>query len=219
VNAYTVALAHEDANYARILDDGAINLVDGSPLAWVAKRHDPAVAEGPVRGPSLFRTVLDEGRETGLQHYFLGGSEETLDALKRSCTELYPGVQIAGCYSPPFRDLTAAEKAHMVRDVAASGADVVWIGLGTPKQDYVAAELAAALPVVTVAVGAAFDFTAGTKAEAPAWLRGSGMEWVFRLATEPRRLWRRYLFGNLRFTGLALRHFLRRPASAPVNSR
>ena len=113
-------------------------------------------------------------------------------------------MRIVGVESPPFRVLSADELAQQDDRVLSSGADIVWVGLGTPKQDIESERLAAALPIVAVAVGAAFDFTAGTLQEAPAWMKSVGLEWFYRLIKEPRRLWKRYVFGNLRFLKAAL---------------
>lgn len=112
---------------------------------------------------------------------------------------------LAGAESPPFRDLTDDERREQDDRIQASRADIVWVGLGTPKQDFEAERLAEALPLLAAAVGAAFDFTAGTVKPAPAWMQRSGLEWAHRLASEPRQLWRRYLIGNARFVSIALR--------------
>ena len=121
----------------------------------------------------------------------------------------HPGARIVGTHAPPFRALTAGEHRAQASLLRAADADVVWVGLGTPRQDLRAAELRAEVPAVFVAVGAAFDFVAGTKRQAPRWMRRHGLEWQYRLLTEPRRLWRRYLFGNTRF----LRGVLRQAAA------
>ncbi len=116
----------------------------------------------------------------------------------------FPGLKVVGSASPPFRPMTPAERFSQDEDIRTSGAAFVWVGLGTPKQDFEAARICHQLGVTTVAVGAAFDFLARTKREAHPLLRQLGLEWAHRLATEPRRLWRRYLFGNIRFMRLAL---------------
>jgi N-acetylglucosaminyldiphosphoundecaprenol N-acetyl-beta-D-mannosaminyltransferase len=122
-----------------------------------------------------------------------------MDALQRELRRRFPRARIVRACSPPFRPLSVRERHDQERDVLATHADIVWVGLGTPKQDVHAAELATRLPVVCAAVGAAFDFVAGHKRRAPRWMGSSGLEWLFRLVCEPRRLWRRYLFGNARF--------------------
>lgn len=210
VNSYSLALADQDARYHALLSTQGVNFPDGKPLAIVlralARRNFP---HGQVRGPSFFAKCLDEGRSYGIRHFFLGGSPELLGSLTDRVSELFPGIQIAGTYSPPFRSLTHEEIHEQDRRIRSASPDVVWVGLGTPKQDFEAQRIRDEVGVATAGVGAAFDFVAGTKTEAPKWLRGLGLEWMFRLATEPRRLWRRYLFGNCRFLLLVAREVLR----------
>lgn len=199
VNAYTLALADTSSVLKEALSGDAINLPDGKPLTWVSllKGQRPTLRQ--VRGPQLFLDVFDLGRSVGLRHYLLGSTPAVLQRLESKLRSRFPGVRIVGSESPPFRALTAREFEASAERIIDSGAQVVWLGLGTPKQDYEAARLCAATSTTVVAVGAAFDFAAGTKVQAPRWLRTIGLEWAHRLATEPRRLWRRYLFGNLRF--------------------
>jgi N-acetylglucosaminyldiphosphoundecaprenol N-acetyl-beta-D-mannosaminyltransferase len=163
---------------------------------WRYRRLAPAHR---VYGPDLFRAVLRLTRTGAAGHYLLGSTDAVLSALRDRIALEYPGVRIAGAESPPFRPLTVQERAAQHERIVRSGARFVWVGLGTPKQDWAAARLAGELPVVAVAVGAAFDFVAGTKRQAPPWMQQTGLEWAHRLASEPRRLWKRYLFGNARF--------------------
>jgi N-acetylglucosaminyldiphosphoundecaprenol N-acetyl-beta-D-mannosaminyltransferase len=197
-NAYNVALAHEDPAYARLLDAADIVYSDGVPITWVGRRAYPSAAPGweRVYGPDVMRGVLDRSDASGPRHYLLGGSPETLDILRRQIAVDHPGAVIAGAESPPFRVATEAELAERDARIRDCGATIVWVGLGTPKQDTEVQRLAASLPVVAMAVGAAFDFLAGTKPQAPVWMQRSGMEWAFRLASEPGRLGRRYVWGN-----------------------
>lgn len=206
-NAYTVALADEDSAYRSTLSGDAINFPDGKHLAVVSRirRDQPRLQQ--VRGPQLFLDTFDQGRQRGTRHYLLGSTDEVLGLLQRRLRTEFPGVEIVGAESPPFRPLTAAELAAQDDRVRASRADIVWVGLGTPKQDIECRRIASELPVVAVAVGAAFDFAAGTLRTAPKWMRAVGLEWLHRLLSEPRRLWRRYLFGNARFIRIALRGF------------
>jgi len=208
VNAYTLALADRDPLLATTLRSG-LNLIDGTPLAWLAPKPDSSrTSHHACRGPGLFHGALHAGIAHGVRHYLLGGSPETLTTLQERIELMHPGAAIAGVCSPPFRMLTSDERDAILDGIRTSQADIVWVGLGTPKQDFEVRTIAEALPVTAVAVGAAFDFAAGLKPEAPAWLQGSGLEWTFRLATEPRRLWRRYIFGNARFLRLAVTHFM-----------
>jgi N-acetylglucosaminyldiphosphoundecaprenol N-acetyl-beta-D-mannosaminyltransferase len=211
VNSYTFALADTDPAYHALLAQSGVNLPDGKPLVTALNRLDRRGQPfGQVRGASFFVRCLDEGRAYGVRHYFLGGSPELLESLKNAVDRRFSGVQIVGMISPPFRPLTDTERAEQDSDIKASAAHVVWVGLGTPKQDFEAQRICDTLGVTTVAVGAAFDFVAGTKPEAPEWMRRLSLEWVFRLMSEPRRLWRRYLFGNARFIKLMLREVFAR---------
>lgn len=197
VNAFTLALAHGDERYFSVLRNAGINLPDGKPLAWITRFSKRPLTQ--VRGPQFFLDVLDEGRKVTLKHFLLGGSDATLKSLTYALQSRYPGILIVGAFSPPFRSMTEQEIAEQDQLIDTSRADIVWVGLGTPKQDFEVERIAASLPVVACAVGAAFDFAAGTKREAPKWMTKVGLEWTFRFATEPRRLWRRYLIGNFVF--------------------
>jgi len=197
VNAYVIALAEQDKDYGRLLATG-LCLTDGTPVAWFGRwaYRQTASEWERVYGPDVMASLL---ASAGLRHYLLGGTEQTLAALQVEIAKRWPQAQIVGAYSPPFRALTEGEQAEQDAAIVASGADVVWVGLGTPKQDWEAARVAASTGLMTLAVGAAFDFIAGTKPQAPVWMQRSGTEWAFRLATEPRRLAKRYLWGNPRF--------------------
>lgn len=205
-NAYTVALADKDRSYREVLLGDAINFPDGKHIATISRlrRDRPLIRQ--VRGPQLFLDVFDQGRASGIRHFLLGSTEEVLGLLEKRLNELYPGIEIVGTYSPPFRALSEEEFADQDRMISESGAEIVWVGLGTPKQDVECKRMAASIPVTAVAVGAAFDFTAGTLETAPAWMRKAGIEWLHRLSSEPKRLWKRYLFGNTRFLYSAIRH-------------
>ena len=207
-NAYTLALADRDPSYRDVLRGAAANFPDGKSVVWANRllHRGLDLPDERVYGPDLFHDVLALGQVVGLRHYLLGSTRDVLAALDSRIRKLYPDALVVGMDSPPFRDLTASELADQAERIRSSGAQVVWVGLGTPKQDWEAARLAAGLPLVFVAVGAAFDFVAGTKPQAPLWMQRNGLEWTFRLASEPRRLWRRYLFGNLRFLYAASRH-------------
>lgn len=199
-NAYSIALADRDPGYTQLLaDPGCAVFTDGVPVAWVGRRAYPELADrwDRVYGPDVMAAVFD--RDEDLSHYLLGGSPETLSALQVSIAQRWPHVKIAGAESPPFRPMTPAELAAQDSRIRTSGANMVWVGLGTPKQDWEAARLSRSVPAVVLAVGAAFDFLAGVKPQAPVWMQKSGTEWAFRLASEPRRLTKRYLWGNPRF--------------------
>lgn len=203
-NAYTIALADRDDAYRQLINQGVV-FADGRPITWFSRlaKHKPQIQQ--VRGPQLFLDVLDVGRPSGVRHFLLGSTDDLLKEMRARLGQRFEGVEIVGWYSPPFRPLTANETADQDALIRQSGADIIWVGLGTPKQDIEARRLALSTARPAVAVGAAFDFTAGTLRVAPLWMQRAGLEWVFRLASEPRRLWRRYLFGNLRFVWAVLR--------------
>ncbi len=204
-NAYTIALADSDASYREVLNEGSLNLPDGRPVAWVGRRlgHDHLV--GPVPGPDLFARALTDGVPKQTRHYLFGSTPETLAQLLNAISVSYPGALVAGSEAPPFGDLTDDQLTASIEQMVAVDADVVWVGLGTPRQDVVVERLRKLGPHKYVAVGAAFDFLAGTSRRAPEPVRRLGLEWLFRLVSEPKRLWRRYLFGNVRFLVAAVK--------------
>ena len=198
-NAYTLSLAMRDEAYRRTVDAGDLKLADGFPVAAVGRRRGHSGMVRRVYGPDLFLDVLRAGADVGVRHYLYGATSDVLDKMVLRLSTLVPGAQIAGVDAPPFRPLTEAEELDVVTRIHDSRADSVWVGLGTPKQDEFCARMRDRVGVPLVAVGAAFDFVAQTKPMAPAWMQRSGLEWAFRLATEPRRLWKRYLVGNTLF--------------------
>jgi N-acetylglucosaminyldiphosphoundecaprenol N-acetyl-beta-D-mannosaminyltransferase len=216
-NAYTLSLAMRDEAYRSIVDAGDLKFADGFPVAAVGRRRGHPGMVRRVYGPDLFLDVLRAGTELGVKHYLYGATPDVLDKMVLRLSTLVPGAQIAGVDAPPFRPLTEAEELGVVRRIRESHSDIVWVGLGTPKQDEFCARMRDRVGVPLVAVGAAFDFVAQTKPMAPAWMQRSGLEWAFRLATEPRRLWKRYLVGNSLFVLGVMRDEirLRRSAHAP----
>ncbi|WP_062071310.1 WecB/TagA/CpsF family glycosyltransferase [Demequina sediminicola] len=204
-NAWCVVLADEDAEYAALLNTPGLNFPDGRPVAKEMRKAPDAGKAEQVRGPSVFPDALGDGRALGIRHYFLGSTPEVIERLTAKVAERFPGAVIVGSYAPPFGPLDEAFYADCVPRIEASDADIVWVGMGTPKQDFAAAELAERTQRPCAGVGAAFDFLAGTTREAPRWMRSIGLEWLFRLLSEPRRLWRRYLIGNAKFLRIARR--------------
>ena len=199
-NAYTIALADSDLEYAALFNrPTALNFTDGVPVAWVGRRaYGLSAQDWPrVYGPDVMQAVFERGR--GTRHFLLGGSPQTLEALLTAVSSRWPEAEVVGAESPPFRPLTGEEQQEQDQRILDSGADLVWVGLGTPKQDWEVARLCESTGLVALAVGAAFDFLAGTKPQAPPWVQRSGIEWAYRFASEPRRLARRYLWGNPRF--------------------
>ncbi len=210
-NAWSLACATRDPGHRAALEGGDMVVPDGMPLVWVARRLGIALRDR-VYGPDLLGRVVHDGRSGGTRHHLYGGSPEVVARVAVRLRERYPGAAVVAADSPPFGPLTEASEATAVQRITAVGADVVWVALGTPHQDLLAHRLRGRVPGVLVGVGAAFDFMAGAKPQAPPRLQRAGLEWAFRLATEPRRLARRYVVGNTVF----LRELLRdRPRRLP----
>jgi N-acetylglucosaminyldiphosphoundecaprenol N-acetyl-beta-D-mannosaminyltransferase len=201
-NAYTLSLVDRDLLLADALRAADLNLPDGTPVAWMS---GGASQHGPVRGPGLVGAVATAGLGVA-RHYLWGGKDGVAEGMAEGLQSAIPGVEIVGTETPPFRRLTDADLFDLATRVNASGANILWVGLGTPRQDYVVHRIAPLLDMPIVPVGAAFDFWSGAVPEAPAFLHGSGFEWMYRLSREPRRLWRRYLIGNPQFLVSAWRH-------------
>ncbi len=170
-----------------------VRLTDGMPLVWLARLKGCRLA-GRLYGPTIMKQTVGYGRRYGLRHFFYGGTTEVITKLSQKLSESYPGFKMAGSYCPPFRDLTSRELLSVVKIINKSQADVLWIGIGSWRQVILATQLRGQVKMpLIMTVGAAFDFISGTKSQAPAWMQALGLEWLYRLASEPRRLWRRYL--------------------------
>jgi N-acetylglucosaminyldiphosphoundecaprenol N-acetyl-beta-D-mannosaminyltransferase len=204
-NAYTLSLASRDERIASVLDGGRLNLPDGMPLVWIARWLGLRHMTGRVFGAELMELSMVAGSSRGVRHFLYGSTPEVIRALEVALTRRCPGAVIVGSEAPPFGDFDGPTLDAATKRFVDAGADVVWVGLGTPKQDVVTAAFAERSDLTFVAVGAAFDFIAGTKPMAPRAMRDHGWEWLFRLLTEPRRLWRRYLIGNTVFVTTNLR--------------
>jgi N-acetylglucosaminyldiphosphoundecaprenol N-acetyl-beta-D-mannosaminyltransferase len=175
---------------------------DGMPLVWLSKAAGHRQVDR-VYGPDLMLEVCAQSVEWGARHFFYGGNDGVADMLAHRLCERFPGLQVVGTFSPPFRPLSQGEDREIIDMINAQLPDIVWVGLGTPKQErWMAEHLGRLTAPVMLGVGAAFDFHAGLKPQAPRWMQRSGLEWLFRLVTEPRRLWRRYLRNNPAFVAL-----------------
>jgi N-acetylglucosaminyldiphosphoundecaprenol N-acetyl-beta-D-mannosaminyltransferase len=196
--------SRRDEELRRIHNAAGLVTPDGMPLVWLSHlKGYPHVERG--YGPNLMLAICEYSVEQGYRHYFYGGAEGVPQQLANNLRQRYPGLQVAGTYSPPFRPLTAEEDQEVVQMINESDPDIVWIGLSTPKQErWMAAHVGRLNAPVLLGVGAAFDFHTGRKPQAPAWMQRSGLEWLFRLMTEPRRLWKRYLINNPLFVTLVL---------------
>jgi N-acetylglucosaminyldiphosphoundecaprenol N-acetyl-beta-D-mannosaminyltransferase len=211
--------SQRDPELMRIHRDSGLTVPDGMPLVWSA-RYAGVKAATRVYGPDLMLAVLERARQAGWSSFLYGGGPGTAPLLVRRLTERFPGLAIAGTLTPPFRELLPDEDREIVDAINASGAQLVWVGLSTPKQERWMAEHVERLrgPCVVFGVGAAFDIHAGLKRDAPEWMRATGLHWVYRLAREPRRLWRRYLRNNPAFVWQVVRRPPRRisPSGSPA---
>ena len=197
-NAYNVALARDNSRYAALLNGADYVFSDGVPITWIGKRAYPTEAAtwDRVYGPDVMTAVFAASRPDAPRHYLLGSTPAVIDALTRTLTTRFPNATIVGSESPPFTAPAVGDLQARDARIRESHATMVWVGLGTPKQDHEVNRLAAELPVMALAVGAAFDFLAGTKPQAPVWAQRNGLEWAYRFAKEPTRLGMRYLWGN-----------------------
>lgn len=202
--------SQHDPALREVHNRAGLTVPDGVPLVWCCRRAGLTGTQR-VYGPDLMLAVLARAAEQGWSSYFYGGAEGVPELLAQRMQERFPGLRVAGTYSPPFRPLTPQESDEVARRIDASGADLVWVGLSTPKQERWMAEHRDRLQApVLLGVGAAFDFHTGRVRQAPAWMQRNGLEWLFRLLVEPRRLWRRYLSNNPRFVAAVVRQPPRR---------
>lgn len=181
---------------------------DGAPVAWMMRRQG-VTSQQRINGPDLMWRYCEQAAQRGEAIYLYGGTGETLVLLQRRLCEAFPGLVIAGAVSPPFRPPAPDELARDVAAINASGAGTVWVSLGCPKQEQWMAAQRGQVRAVMIGVGAAFDYHAGTLRRAPPWMQRSGLEWLHRLASEPRRLWRRYLVTNSLFIWGVVKQLLR----------
>ena len=208
-NVHVLTTALHDERLRAVLTDAELRFPDGEPVAWLLRRLGFPQARR-IGGPDLLALVADRGRTVGLRHFFAGSTEPHLSRLEAALVARYPGLEIVGRHAPPFATAPEVETAAVTK-IRASGAQIVWVGLGAPKQELWSAQVARELPGVTfVGVGAAFDFIEGSKKRAPAWMQTVGLEWVFRMGSEPRRLTGRYVRSNSEFVGRTLVELSRR---------
>ena len=208
-NVHSVVTARQDPAFAAALAQADLATPDGAPVAWMLRRLGHA-GQPRINGPDLMWRCCADAAARGTSVYLYGGTEEVLVRLQQRLRAAFPGLRIAGASSPPFRVLSAEEDAAAVAAINASGAGVVWVSLGCPKQELWMHAHRGRVQAVMVGVGAAFDYHAGTTPRAPRWMQEAGLEWLHRLASEPRRLWRRYLVTNTLFVLAAVRQLLGR---------
>jgi N-acetylglucosaminyldiphosphoundecaprenol N-acetyl-beta-D-mannosaminyltransferase len=201
--------AQKDADYQSILNRSFMTAADGMPLVWLG-RLQGFTRMHRVYGPDYLTEVCRMSVDRGYRHFLYGGDEGVAELLATELTQRFPGLQIAGTYTPPFRPLLRGEETDLTELVALTKPDIFWVGLGTPKQERFMAHYQDKLDSrVMIGVGAAFDIHTGRTKDAPTWMKSAGLQWLHRLAQEPRRLWRRYLFNNPRFLWSATLQLLR----------
>ena len=197
-NVHTSVIAKEDSAYRDVLNQAAFVFSDGKPVAFLQQKSGIVGAER-VAGPDFMQHMFRNTQDGSVSHFFYGSSQETIDSLRKKLTAKYPGINIAGMYSPPFRPLTKEEDEAAIEMINSSGADIVWIGLGAPRQEKWMNAHKGVIKGVMMGVGAGFDFHAGTIKRAPYWIQKVGLEWLYRLTQDPKRLFKRYIVTNAKF--------------------
>jgi N-acetylglucosaminyldiphosphoundecaprenol N-acetyl-beta-D-mannosaminyltransferase len=202
-NVHLLMEAHDSAQYNHVINDADLVTPDGMPLVWMMRLKGLRGQER-VYGPTLMLHVLESAALENAAVGFYGSSREVLQALNERMQARFPALKVSYAFSPPFREMSQEEDLEIVRQINTSSATILFVGLGCPKQEKWMADHRGRVRAVMIGVGAAFDFHAGFKPQAPAWMQMAGMEWLHRLATEPRRLWKRYLYHNPRFVFFAI---------------
>ncbi len=208
-NVHVVVIASREADFGSVVSAADMATPDGAPVAWMMRKLGQSAQER-VSGPDLTWALLGRCEAEALPVYFFGSTRETLAKLAERINAAFPKLVVAGYESPPFRALTEEEDAESVQRINSSGAGLVFVGLGCPKQEHWMLAHRGRVNAVMLGVGAAFDFHAGTVSRAPDWMRDSGLEWLHRLLSEPKRLWKRYLVTNSLFIAGAIRQLMLR---------
>ena len=208
--AATLVEARRNSAYAMAVNKAGMITPDGMPVVWLAKLKGCRDIERTY-GPDLMLEVCNHGQDLGLRHFFYGGTADTLEKLQERLRGLYPQILIVGSYAPSFQPVGWQEDAAVIDRINKSEADILWVGLGSSKQDFWMEMHRPMLNAsVIVGAGAAFDFCSGVKPQAPRWMMACGLEWFFRLCSEPGRLWRRYLIGNSLFIYYVIKDLFRK---------
>lgn len=211
-NVHAVITGTRDDSFRHTLNGADLVAPDGMPLVWVMRRRGHA-RQPRLSGPDFMWRFCSRAADRGLGIYLYGGTPETLERLRARLRQAFPAIRIVGTYAPPFRPMSSLELQEIGTRINESGAHAVFVGLGCPKQECWMAEQRGRIHAVMFGVGAAFDYHAGNLRRAPAWMRRYGLEWLHRLISDPRRLWRRYLVTNSLFLLLMTRHALRNTVS------
>jgi len=197
-NVHTTVMAFEDAAYRRVQNGGLMAIPDGGPLSSLGRKRGYSSMKRTT-GPGLMQALFELSGKKKYRHYFYGSTPKTLEKLKAQLQKHYPGIQIAGMYSPPFRELTQEEDRQAVEKINAAKPDFIWVGLGAPKQEIWMAKHQGLVGGLMLGVGAGFDYYAGNIKRAPQWMQRMNLEWLYRLSQDPKRLFQRYWHTNTRF--------------------
>jgi N-acetylglucosaminyldiphosphoundecaprenol N-acetyl-beta-D-mannosaminyltransferase len=196
-NVHSVSEAQRDPELRRIFNEALLSTPDGMPMVWMGRlQGQPSIRR--VYGPDLVLNLCEHSRAAGFSHFFCGGKPGVAEDLAEALQERFPGLRVAGTFCPPFGPLNSEERAALANKVRETQPDFFWVGISTPKQERFMAEYLSIRPEakIFIGVGAAFDFLSGGVRQAPRWMMRIGLEWLFRLFQEPKRLWRRYLIYN-----------------------
>jgi N-acetylglucosaminyldiphosphoundecaprenol N-acetyl-beta-D-mannosaminyltransferase len=197
-NVHMVVEARKDAEFRKVMREASLCLPDGMPLVWIGRARGHTVNR--IAGPDFMIDFCERTTGRGYRHFFYGGAPSIAEELARTLQTRFPGFVVAGSYSPPFRELTPEEHLKVIELINATKPDVIWVGLGCPKQErWMHSNRDQLNASVLLGVGQAFNIHTGHLARAPRWMRDHGLEWLFRLMVEPRRLWKRYLVTNTSF--------------------
>lgn len=197
-NVHTTVMAHEDKDYCVVQNNAVMAIPDGGPLSTIAKSRGFNSVER-IAGPSLMDEIFKVSAKKEYRHFFFGSTQNTLDLLRDNLDRAYPGIQIVGMYSPPFRPLTDEEDKKIIKEIHMLRPDFVWVGLGAPKQENWMSNHQGKIQGLMIGVGAGFDYFAGNIKRAPIWMQKCNLEWFYRLLQDPKRLFKRYLYTNTKF--------------------
>lgn len=203
-NVHTTVMSYENAEYRKIQNSAAMVLPDGGPLSKIGRTQGYKDMDR-VTGPDLMGKIFERSIDRQYRHFFYGATEEVLEVLEQKLRERYPGIVIAGMFSPPFRPTTPQEDETIIQMINHSQPDFVWVGLGAPKQEQWMAEHKGRINGVMLGVGAGFNYHAGKIKRAPMWMQKNNLEWLYRLCQEPKRLFWRYFKTNIKFLYLIFR--------------
>jgi N-acetylglucosaminyldiphosphoundecaprenol N-acetyl-beta-D-mannosaminyltransferase len=208
-NVHVIMLAQKDYDLKNALDHSTLTVADGMPVVWSARKLGASI-NATVRGTNLMLKACEMAESERYSVFFYGAKPQTLSKMQENLLRRFPRLRISGVYSPPFSPLSEEEDAQIIEMINSASPDILFIGLGAPKQEKWMADYCQKIKVpVTIGVGAAFDFLSGEKKQAPVWMQARGLEWLFRLVNEPSRLWARYIVYNPQYVFLVIKQLLR----------